>query len=451
MARLARDIASTMRFSRFALWLVAAVLPLLSGCGSARTAITEVPLPVATALPSPVATATLPPVPSPTAAPTRVTSTATATSVPTATPTATPAPVDLDGVDIGLQPFISDVEQPIFATHAGDGSQRVFVVERGGRIVAFSGDGSTPVTFLDISGRINTGGSEQGLLGLAFDPQFATNGYFYVHYTRADDAVVIARFGSKADRSTGDSNSETVLLTAAQPAGNHNGGMLAFGPDGLLYIGLGDGGGAGDQYENAQDLGTILGTVLRIDVRGEQAVAPRRNPFADTSGARPEIWAYGLRNPWRFSFDRYTGDLWIADVGQGSWEEINYQPAGEGGGQNYGWPLWEGLHCYDADSCDGTGMTAPVAEYAHELGCAVTGGYVYRGRAQPALQGIYFYGDYCTGRIWGTVAVADAWRSAELLDSDAQISAFGETESGELLVVDYGGAVNLLVQNAVGE
>jgi glucose/arabinose dehydrogenase len=279
-------------------------------------------------------------------------------------------------------------------------------------------------------------------LGLAFDPAFADTGRLFVNYTDKDGNTVIARFVANAERTAADPASEAVLLTAGQPAANHNGGMVAFGPDGYLYVGLGDGGAANDRFGHGQNLGTILGAVLRIDVSGDSAVVPADNPFTGQEGARPEIWAYGLRNPWRFSFDRLAGDLWIADVGQNQWEEINIQPAGSRGGENYGWPIMEATHCFDAGACDQSGLVLPVAEYGHDLGCSVTGGYVYRGAAQPTLQGVYFYGDYCTGRIWGLARdAAGQWQDAELLDSDLQISSFGETEDGEVLVVDYAGTL----------
>lgn len=374
------------------------------------------------------------------------TATATPTAIPTAAPTATPAPPAVADLSIALEPLAAELSQPVLAVHAGDGSGRIFVLERAGRIVALAGDGSELGTFLDLRDRVGSDATEQGLLGLAFDPAFAANGRLFVHYTDKDGNTVLARFTANAERSAADPFSQATLLTARQPADNHNGGMIAFGPDGYLYFGLGDGGGANDRYENGQDLGTILGALLRLDVSGDSAVVPANNPFVSREGARPEIWAYGLRNPWRFSFDRLTGDLWIADVGQGDWEEVNVQPASSLGGENYGWPIMEGKRCFQSDSCRQEGLTLPVAEYSHDLGCSISGGYVYRGAAQPALQGVYFYGDYCTGRIWGLAPGAgNAWQAAELLHSDAQISSFGETEAGELLVVDYAGKLFRLV------
>lgn len=347
-----------------------------------------------------------------------------------------------------LEPVAAGFRQPVFATHAGDGSGRIFVLEKAGRVVALAADGSNPQTFLDISDRVGSSSSEQGLLGLAFAPDFTASGRLYVYYTDKNGDTVVARYAANADHSAADPASETILLAAPQPAANHNGGMVAFGPDGYLYAGLGDGGAANDRFGNGQNLGTVLGTVIRIDVSGDGAVAPADNPFVEQAGARPEIWAYGLRNPWRFSFDRLTGELWIADVGQNQWEEVNVQPAGSAGGENYGWPIMEGTHCFQADTCQQDGLTLPVAEYSHALGCSVTGGYVYRGAAQPALQGIYFYGDYCSGRIWGLVQVDGQWQNVELLSSGVQISSFGETEDGEVLVIDYNGNLARLVNES---
>ncbi len=420
---------------------IATARPTAADTATARPTVAD----AATARPTAADTATA----RPTAADTVTalpTATPSPTVVPTATPTAPPAPPAVAELSIALEPWATDLSQPVFAVHSGDGSGRVFVLEQAGRIVALAADGSRLGTFLDIRDRVGSNASEQGLLGLAFDPAFAANGRLFVHYTDKDGDTVLARFMANAKRSAADPASEATLLTARQPADNHNGGMIAFGPDGYLYFGLGDGGGANDRYKNGQDLGTILGAVLRLDVSGDSAVVPADNPFLAQEAARPEIWAYGLRNPWRFSFDRLTGDLWIADVGQGDWEEINVQPASSLGGENYGWPIMEGKRCFQSDTCRQNGLTLPVAEYSHDLGCSVTGGFVYRGPAQAALQGVYFYGDYCTGRIWGLApAAGNTWQSVELLHSDAQISSFGETEAGELLVVDYAGKLFRLV------
>lgn len=425
---------------------------MLAACGGSdeTPAPTVAPSPTAepTALPATAApTATEPPPATATAAPDAPTPTAspvaTDTPAPTAAPTAAP---DLAGLKLELQMVAEGLRQPVFAGHAGDGSGRIFVVEQAGRIVALEADGAEAGSFLDIRQRVGSDANEQGLLGLAFDPDFAANGRLFVYYTDRRGDTVISRFQANEERTEADPDSEVVLVTQEQPAQNHNGGMLAFGPDGYLYAGLGDGGGGGDEFGNGQKLATILATLIRLDVSGDEAAAPADNPFVGQDGARPEIWAWGLRNPWRFSFDRATGDLWIADVGQGEWEEVNFQPAGSPGGENYGWPITEGAHCYEADSCDTDGLTAPVAEYSHnDGGCSITGGYVYRGAAQPALNGVYLYGDYCSGIVWGTAGDGEEWQNAQLLSSDVQISSFGETEAGEVLLVSHGGEIYRLV------
>jgi glucose/arabinose dehydrogenase len=349
-----------------------------------------------------------------------------------------------------LEEVTGGLEMPVFATHAGDGSGRLFVLEKGGSIRVIDASGLLPQPFLNIRARVGSSGSEQGLLGLAFHPAFVQNGRFFVYYTDRNGDTVIARFQANTERTAADPASEVVLLTETQPAANHNGGMLAFGPDGMLYAGLGDGGSAGDPWNNGQSLNTLLGKLLRIDVdNGDTYAVPADNPFVGQGGVRPEIWAYGLRNPWRFSFDRATGDLYIADVGQNQWEEVNYQKANSPGGENYGWKVMEGLHCYGSNSCDQTGLVLPVAEYDHGQGCSVTGGYVYRGAAQPSLQGAYFYGDYCSGYIWAlSRPEVDRWQSDLLLESGAPISSFGESEAGEVLVVALNGMVYRLVDNS---
>ena len=333
-------------------------------------------------------------------------------------------------------------DDPVFITHAGDGSDRLFIVEQRGVIVAVSE--STPgeaATFLDISDRVNRGGSEEGLLGLAFDPAFAENGRFFVYYSAAGPRrSVLSRFERVGDSANPDS--ELVILEIEQPFRNHNGGMIAFGPDGHLYVALGDGGSADDPRGNGQDPSTLLGSVLRIDVRNaseaQPYVAPSDNPFASDGRGRPEVWAYGMRNPWRFSFDRETGELWAGDVGQGEFEEIDIVRAGA----NYGWNTMEGAHCFERSVCDQSGLTLPVAEYSHAQGCSVTGGYVYRGSAVPSLAGWYVYGDFCSGRIWAIRADGQqGLEGVEIVDSGFSVSSFGEDANGELYVIDYGGSV----------
>jgi len=346
---------------------------------------------------------------------------------------------------ISLVPLATGFARPVQVTHAGDGSGLLYVVEQGGRIRTIRNGSVEPTPFLDISGRVLSGG-EQGLLGLAFPPGYAANGRFYVNYTRTPDgATVVARYRAAGTPRVADPTSEEVLLVIGQPFANHNGGQVAFGPDGFLYIGMGDGGSGGDPQNNAQNPATLLGKMLRIDVEaGVQPYAiPPSNPFVGTAGFREEIWAQGLRNPWRFSFDRLTGDLYIGDVGQSAFEEIDFQPAGSPGGENYGWKIMEGSHCFGAAGCDNTGLVPPVAEYDHSQGCSVTGGRVYRGDAVPTLRGVYLYADFCSGRIFGLMPDGPTWRSETLLTVPLSISSFGEDEAGNLYVTDHaGGAVH---------
>ncbi len=337
---------------------------------------------------------------------------------------------------VSLTRVAGGFSQPLLVTHAGDGSGRLFVVERGGLIRIVRNGAVDPQPFLDVSTRVRTRGTEQGLLGLAFPPDYATRGHFYVNYTdKSGGDTRVARYRIGADPDVADPASAHVLLRQSQPYANHNGGHLAFGPDGYLYIGLGDGGSGGDPQNNAQNPRTLLGKLLRIDVESgaDPYAIPPDNPFGN------EIWALGLRNPWRFSFDRAAGDLYIADVGQNAYEEVNFQPADSRGGQNYGWNVMEGMHCYKGAGCDRTGLTAPVAEYANGSGnCSITGGYVYRGAQYPSLQGVYVYGDFCSGRLWGLRRGASGWENAHLLDSGLRLSSFGEDESGNLYLVDFG-------------
>jgi glucose/arabinose dehydrogenase len=370
----------------------------------------------------------------------------------------------------------------VHLTHAGDGSGRVFIVEQAGRIRIVRDGTLKPTPFLDLSSagtdRVLCCG-EQGLLSVAFPPGFASKGYFYVNYTRKPDgATVVARYWLGEDPDLADPDSEQVILTIEQPFANHNGGQLAFGPDGYLYIGMGDGGSGGDPLGHAQDPASLLGKLLRtdveLDVHGPSPsspapgpyvlflpmvlssgtvpyVVPPDNPFVGVSGYRSVIWALGVRNPWRFSFDRVTGDLYIGDVGQGAYQEVDFQAASSPGGENYGWNIMEGLHCYNAASCDTSGLTLPVAEYSHgtgdNTGCSITGGFVSRGLSNPGLQGIYFFADYCQGRLWGLQYSGGVWETSLLLDSSYTITTFGEDQAGELFVADYaGGTVYQLVE-----
>jgi glucose/arabinose dehydrogenase len=349
-----------------------------------------------------------------------------------------------------LQLITDGLERPTHAIHAGDGSGRLFVVEKAGRIVIVRDGTLQTAPFLDIRDRVNALGSEQGLLSVAFPPDYASKGYFYVNYTDSDGDTVVARYRlAGADTpDQADPASEQVLLRVTQPYGNHNGGQIAFGPDDFLYIGMGDGGAAGDPQNYAQRPGELLGSMLRIDVETNPDEAtylvPPDNPFVDDPDYAPETWATGVRNPWRFSFDTATDDMYMADVGQNELEEINVQPA-SGGGENYGWRCFEGTAEFDfsAPLCDDPAfretLTMPVAEYSHDLGCSVTGGFVYRGEAFPALQGIYFYADYCSGRVWGLRQAGDSWETAQLLNTDYRIATFGVDEAERLYILSIGG------------
>jgi hypothetical protein len=359
--------------------------------------------------------------------------------------------VDAGAIGLELTVVAAGLSSPLLVTNAGDGSGRLFVLEQGGRIRIVSRDGRlVGRPFLDISDRITSGG-ERGLLGLAFHPGFPADRRIFVDYTDRDGNTVVSSFEVPAGAGTGDGvgtgdgpdpSSERVLLRIQQPFPNHNGGGLAFGPDGYLYIAAGDGGGAGDPLGNGQRLDTLLGKLLRIDVDrvagGRPYAIPEDAPFA-RGGGLPEIWAYGLRNPWRFSFDRTSGDLWIGDVGQDAWEEIDRTPRGTSPPVDYGWNRMEGSHCYaPAFGCDTSGLALPLTEYGHDQGCAVTGGYVDRGASAGTLTGVYVFGDFCSGRIWGVASDGpDRQEPVLLLSSGRSISSFGEDEAGDLLLTDY--------------
>ena len=335
------------------------------------------------------------------------------------------------------------ITRPVAVRHAGDGSDRLFVLEKCidlgnrnvGRVRIVDNGSVLPVPFLEVDPV--SCANEQGLLGLAFHPSYASNGVFFVHYTDAQGSNVVDRHTVSGNPDVANSAGQLVFSTS-QPYTNHNGGDLAFGPDGYLYLSLGDGGSGGDPLGHGQDPGTFLGTILRLDVDSASPYAvPPSNPFVTDPNALDEIWAFGLRNPWRFSFDRLNGDLFIGDVGQGSWEEIDRAPAGDNSGPNFGWKRYEGTHCFSAP-CSTAGLVPPIVEYGHGLGCSVTGGYVYRGRRSGRLAGAYIYGDYCSGRIWAARRGRNGLYSAQLLiDTSLRISSFGETEDGEILVVDY--------------
>lgn len=336
--------------------------------------------------------------------------------------------------------------RPIYLIHAGDGSDRIFVVEKGGIIKTFANDPvvSQAKTFLDISAQVNSSPSEAGLLSMAFHPDYQNNGLFYVYYNFGSLFSRVSEFKVSADPDSANPASERSLFEIQQPYTNHNGGQIAFGADNYLYIGLGDGGSGGDPLNSGQDTQTLLGSILRINIDSsaaeKQYAIPTDNPFYGLpESGLPEIWAWGLRNPWRFSFDRLTGALWAGDVGQGDWEEVDLIE----GGKNYGWRIMEGFHCYNPSTgCDTTGLTLPIVEYSHTEGKSITGGFVYRGKKQPRLNGVYLYGDYVTRKIWGL-----KYENGQILDNrliaenPSSISSFGEDEAGEVYVVGYDGKI----------
>ena len=356
------------------------------------------------------------------------------------------AGVRSQGAAIRLQEVAQGLATPVFLI-SPTGDRRLFILEKPGRIRIVENGRLLPTPFLDITDRVGSRSNEQGLLGLAFHPGYAGNGYLFVNYTDQAGDTQIERYRVTSDRNRADPASAKRLLSIDQPFANHNGGMIAFGADGMLYIGMGDGGSGGDPQGHGQNLNSLLGKILRIDVdRGEPYGIPAGNPFVGRAGARGEIWAYGVRNPWRFSFDRATSLLYVADVGQNAYEEINVVPAAAAG-VNYGWNTMEARHCFRADACDRTGMHLPQLEYPRSAGCSVTGGYVYRGRQLSALVGHYFYADYCQPGIrsfrYDGGAVTDE-RRWELPDA-AQVSGFGQDSDGELYVVSLGGRVFKIV------
>lgn len=340
-------------------------------------------------------------------------------------PTPSPTGGQAEGEPLALEPYLEGFAQPLLLTHDGLPGE-VYVVEQGGKVWRVA-NGSRSL-WLDVGDDIVSGG-EQGLLGLAFDPESDRS---YLSYTNLEEDEELQRIHANMTRET--------ILVIEDPYSNHNGGHVVFGPDGMLWYGTGDGGAAGDPHGNGQDPGALLGSMLRLDVSGE-------NGYASPEGnLRGEVWAKGLRNPWRFSFDGATGDLYIGDVGQNQWEEIDFVPAGTPGGLNFGWNIYEGTHRFALLGDTFREHTPPVAEYSHdEGGCSVTGGHVYRGSASPSLAGVYFFGDYCSGKIWGMRQDGGTWTVVELLDTDLSISSFGEDASGEVYVLDHGGSIHRLV------
>lgn len=386
-----------------------------------------------------------------TPAPTSVVNTALPTASPTELSTATPeieptavTPVLENAADFPDPALftwnlvVDGLVKPTDLADMADGSGRLLVLEQGGVIRILENGSLSEQVFLDLTDRVGSSGSEQGLLGIALDPDYGENGIFYLNYTDKDGDTVVARYHRSADGVLGDPASEELLLQVAQPYANHNGGDLEFGPDGMLYIGLGDGGSGGDPQKNAQNPETLLGKMLRLDVRGKETYTiPADNPFAGGAG-RQEIWALGLRNPWRYSFDSLTGDLYIADVGQNKYEEVSFLLAGSPAGANFGWNFREGAQAYEGNPPEGTTLVEPIYVYDHGQGCSVTGGYVYRGEKLPEFYGIYLLGDYCSGIVWGLMHGPDGkWVSQQLFQLPANISSFGRDASGELYLLDH--------------
>jgi glucose/arabinose dehydrogenase len=376
------------------------------------------------------------------------------TSLPSAPAGARPSGSSFDPahVAVSFAPIVNGLKAPLAIVNAGDGTNRLFVAQQGGEIRVIRDGRALPTPFLDIGAEITSGG-ERGLLGVAFHPDYPRDPRVFVDYTDSNGDTQVSSFVVSADDPDRlDPTAEARILHVKQPFANHNGGALLFDPSGMLLVSLGDGGSGGDPQGNGQSLTTLLGKILRIDIGGSSGGVPYRippdNPFASGAGGnRPEIWLTGLRNPWRISFDRATGDLWIGDVGQNDWEEIDVQRTGQPAGTNFGWNRMEGTHCFEpALDCDAAGLTAPVTDYGHDLGCTVIGGNVYRGSAQPDLVGGYVFGDYCSGRIWAIDPVGDGYRSPTLVaDSGLSVSAFGEDEAGELYAADIGGGAILRV------
>lgn len=352
-----------------------------------------------------------------------------------------------DGSKYQLVEIATGLLRPLYLTHAGDGSGRLFIVGQYGQILIVRDGQVLDRPFLDVSNIISRDASERGLLGLAFHPDYEQNGQFFINYTDSQGDTAIARYIVSSDNPDAAApDSGQIILSINQPFANHNGGNIAFGPDGYLYIGTGDGGSAGDPLGNSQNPAALLGKMLRIDVNGndgDKAYAiPADNPYINKADFAPEVWAMGLRNPWRFSFDRETGDLYIGDVGQNQYEEVNFQPANSSGGENYGWNIMEGLHPY-SDETAPDGLVDPFFEYSHADGhCSVTGGTVYRGEALLDLQGVYLFGDYCSGIVWASQRdTSGDWQTHKFLETGNRISSFGEDEAGELYLLYHTGTV----------
>lgn len=353
-------------------------------------------------------------------------------------------------VKVQLALFATGLSDPTAIVSTGIvNDKRLFVLDQSGKVFIVNGSGTVvKEPFLDLTSNVLSGG-EAGLLGMAFSPNYATDGYFYVNYTDKDFNTIVARYRVSSDANTADTSTAQIILKQKQPYPNHNGGALAFGPDGYLYIAFGDGGSGGDPQNYAQSLGTWLGKILRIDVSQLPYKSPSDNPFISNAGAKPEIWSWGLRNPWRISFDTKTHEMYIADVGQGQVEEINVEAAGKGG-DNYGWRCYEGDRGFKLDGCKDKGQyAAPALSYDHsEKRCSVTGGYVYRGSAYPGLDGKYFYGDYCGGQVYFMERRGGKFEATKVADTPYKISTFGQDNSGELYVADYASGAIYRIQAA---
>jgi glucose/arabinose dehydrogenase len=353
---------------------------------------------------------------------------------------------------VSLEPVATGLDNPVYVTNSGSGKD-LYVVEKTGKVKILENGTTVRATpFLDLVGQLNAGDpldatGERGLLSIAFHPKYVTNNFVYAYYTTQNGDLTISRF--TVNPSTKVAANKLELLSIPHPRENHNGGQLQFGQDGFLYIGTGDGGGGGDPDRNGQNRQTLLGKILRIDVDNKEPsleyAIPNDNPYKIAGGAR-EVWAYGLRNPWRFSFDRSTGDLWIGDVGQGKFEEVNVTPKGSSAPRNYGWKTTEGKSCFEANTCDRTGIDSPVLDYGHAAGdVSITGGFVYRGTASPKIFGKYIYADFSSGRIWSLIKSGGDFVNTLEIDTDQNISSFGEGVDGELYVVGLGGTVSRLV------
>jgi glucose/arabinose dehydrogenase len=426
---------STAVVTRALVLAAALALPGLAGCGADR------------GTPSAPFGSSTPPVSTSAPASASTSASASESASPNApSATATSTPFDPADVSVELEPFVAGFDDPLDIVNAADGSGRLFVVEQGGRVRIVRDGALVGTPFLDVSDEITSGG-ERGLLGLAFAPRFPADPRVFVDYTDRNGDTQVSSFrldGSHPDRVN--RSSELHILSVKQPFANHNGGAVVFDRSGMLLVSLGDGGSGGDPHGNGQSLTTLLGKIVRIDVtksdRDHPYAIPADNPYADgAAGRRPEIWLSGLRNPWRISVDRATGDLWIGDVGQGAWEEIDVQRAGSPGGTNFGWNRMEGSHCYQpASGCERADLAPPVTDYGHDAGCTVIGGVVDRSRTDSALSGGYLFGDYCSGRLWAIDPAVDGYRAPTVVgESGASLSAFGEDESGELYAADISG------------